>query len=78
MSVDLRTHTLSIMKLLKTYYAFYIRFGLNFGANQHFGLKNEMGGVGGRGCEKVEKDKNRPKNVFFLPLGPEIERQVTS
>ena len=68
MSVDLRAHTLSIMKLLKTYYAFYIRFGLNFGANQHFGLKNELGaGEGGRGVKKGEKRENRPKNVFFCP-----------
>ena len=76
MSVDLRTHTLSIMKLLITYYAFYIRFGLNFGADQHFGLKNEL--EGGGGVKMGKKRQNRPKNVFFLPLGPEIERQVTS
>ena len=68
MSVTSRTRTLSIMKLLKTYYAFYIRFGLNSRSNQHFALKNILGGGGGGGgVKKGEKRENRPKNVFFCP-----------
>ena len=41
-----RARTQSILKVLKTYYAFYIRFGLYSDARYIWALKNILGGEG--------------------------------
>ena len=70
MSDTSRGHTQSILKVLKTYNAFYVRFGLYSDARYIWALKNILGGGGGGGGgKKGEKRENRPKNMFFLPLG---------
>ena len=51
-----RARTQSILKVQKTYYAFYIRFGLYWYATYIFALKNILGG---------KKRENRPKTCFF-------------
>ena len=61
-------------KLLMRNYTFYMGLDHSYIIATIFGLKNKLVGVAKMG----KKCQNRPKNVFFLPLGPEIERQVIS
>ena len=63
-----RARTQSILKVQKTYYACYIRFGPLLDQSLIFSLKNILGGGGGGdGGKKGEKRENRPKNMFFCP-----------
>ena len=52
---------------LMTDNTFYMGLGPNYTLGTIFGLKNKLGGGGGRGVKMAKKRQNRPKNVFFCP-----------